>query len=290
MKTVLLQLLALYFALLGTAGAKPLVLCLQPADKIVAMQNCDSTIQPVPMDDNIPRFVAAQLRNAGNVMGWVGNTSTDEGQAWVVRNFVAIVDEFAKQGADRVNLLYVKDEMNLCKTGPCNGRDDALVRQATDVAHSRGFITGVVLTQSVVFAPGFQLPHTDVIAIDPYYVTMDHSLNMGGCNVSANPILNQWKCTVAKLRSLGWVKPDGSTKPLVFVGQGFGLSSDTPAFRAMYLQLQAEAYAVIRLEVDAAMSWGCHLAHSDTEGGLLAPLCGTTDEAKVTPYTARGVL
>lgn len=267
------------------ASAKPLILCLQPSDKIVAMHGCDSTIQPIENDDNIPRFVSNQLKNPGNVMGWIGNTSNSVSQDWVIHNYVSVVDEFAKQGADRVTILYVKDEMDLCPTGPCIGRDGELIRQATDIAHSRGFITGVVLTQNVIFSPGFKLPHTDVLGIDPYYVAMTLNLDMGGCNLSANPILNQWRCSVKKIRELGWVNADGSTKKLVFVGQGFGIKGEDPAFRAMYLQLQAEAYAEIRLEVDAAMSWGCYLgADALQREPNLEPLCGTPDEPKVTPY------
>ncbi len=289
MKTFL-KVLAIYAVLLVAVSfgvnaiAAPLIICVQPSDRMVTMKNCDASAQLVPDEDDVAHFVAQQMRAPGPVIGWIGRN-----QDWTIKHYAEILREFGKY-RERVALVYVKDELGLCKGRMCIGKDDALVHQATEMAHAAGFKTGVILTQNVIFAPGFKLPHTDVLGIDPYYVTMDQNLDMGGCKMAANVILSQWRCSVAKLRSMGWVDANGETKPLVYAGQGFGLKTDTPEFRAMYLQLQAEAYASIRLEADAVMSWGCHLGADETEDGLLVQLCGTPDEPKVTPYTVRGAL
>jgi len=265
----------------GQVSAKPMNICLQPSDRTEIMRNCDSTIQPLASTGNVVDFVGRQMLHAGNVMLWIG-----QGE-WRNQNFRAIIAE-AQRYPGKVTHVYVADEINLCPHGPCIGRDDALVNEATQIAHAAGFKTTATITQNVIFAPGFKLPNVDAIGIDPYYVTMDPNLDMGGCNLSSNIILNQWKCTVHKLRSLGWVNADGSTKDIVIVGQGFGLTSDTHDYRTMYLTLQAEAYQQMQLDPltapDAIMSWGCHLGAPElAKEPNLVPLCGTQYEPLVTP-------
>lgn len=253
----------------GQVTAKPLNICLQPSDRTEVMRNCDSTIRPLPSAGNVVDFVGKQMLHAGNVMGWIG-----QGE-WRNQNYRAIINEFAKYPG-KVTHVYVADEINLCPTGPCIGRDDALVNEATTIAHAHGFKTTATITQNVIFAPGFKLPNVDVIGIDPYYVTLDPNLNMGGCNLSSNVIANQYLCSVQKLRSLGY------TGPMVYVGQGFGLTSDTHDYRMMYLRLQAEAYA--QSGADGVMSYGCHLgADALAKEPNLVPLCGTQYEPLVTP-------
>lgn len=253
----------------GQVSAKPLNICLQPSDRTEIMRNCDSTIQPLASTGNIVDFVGRQMLHAGNVMLWIG-----QGE-WRNQNFRAVIAE-AQRYPGKVTHVYVADEINLCNGVPCLGRDDALVAEATTIANAAGFKTTATLTQSVIFAPGFKLPRVDVIGIDPYFVTMTPNLDMGGCNLSSNIIANQYLCSVQKLRSLGY------TGPMVYVGQGFGLTSDTHEFRMMYLQLQAEAYA--QSGADAVMSWGCHLGAPELAAEPnLVPLCGTQYEPWVTP-------
>jgi PII-like signaling protein len=253
----------------GQAFSKPINICLQPSDRTEVMRNCDSTIQPLASTGNVVDFVGKQMLHAGNVMGWIG-----QGE-WRNQNFRAVINEFTKYPG-KVTHVYVADEINLCNGRPCLGRDDALVVEATAIANAAGFKTTATITQSVIFALGFQLPKVDVIGVDPYYVTLDPNLNMGGCNLSGNVIANQYLCSVQKLRSLGY------TGPMVYVGQGFGLTSDTHEFRMMYLQLQAEAYA--QSGAEAVMSWGCYLGAVELVAEPnLVPLCGTQYEYLVTP-------
>lgn len=272
-----LSTLALALALTGCGGqvsAKPINICLQPSDRIVAMANCDYTIQPIAHDDNIVAFVAKQMMNPGKIMMWIGQ---DE---WRNRNFRAIIEE-AKKYADRIEYIYIVDEMNLCKKGPCLGRDDALVREAITQARAAGFKTALVFTPSVIFADGFVAPDVDVVGIDPYPVTIDPNQNMHGCSRSANMVLSQWLCSVERLHAKGHVKADGSPRDVVYVGQGFGLVTDTHEYRMAYLRLQAEAY--LASGAKAVMSWGLYLSPEHTEGGKLVPLGGTQYEWLVTP-------
>lgn len=267
-----LSTLSMALALIGCGGqvsAKPINICLQPSDRTEVMRNCDSTIQPLSSAGNVVDFVGRQMLHAGNVMLWIG-----QGE-WRNQNYRAIIAE-ATRYPGKVTHVYVADEINLCPTGPCIGRDDALVNEATTIAHAHGFKTTATITQNVIFAPGFRLPNVDVIGIDPYYVTMDPTLNMGGCNLSSNIIANQFLCSMQKLRSLGY------TGPSVFVGQGFGLTSDTHDYRMMYLRLQAEAYA--QVAPDAVMSYGCYLGAPQLAAEPnLVPLCATQYEYLVTP-------
>jgi hypothetical protein len=202
-------------------------------------------------------------------MLWIG-----QGE-WRNQNYRAIIAE-AQRYPGKVTHVYIVDEMNWCGDRVCLGRDDALVNEATQIAHAHGFKTTATITQSVIFAPGFKLPNVDVIGIDPYYVTMDFNLDMGGCNLSSNVIANQFLCSMQKLRSLGY------TGPSVFVGQGFGLTTDTHDYRMSYLRLQAEAYQ--QIAPDAVMSWGCHLGAPElAKEPNLVPLCNTQYESLVTP-------
>lgn len=273
--------LALAIALLVSAcggAAKPLNICLQPSDRIAQTAGCDSTIQPViAYNENTTEFVNRQMQQPGNVMLWIGKEDWEHLPGWRNRNFVGVLAAAAPYiAAGKVTHVYVADEINLCPTGPCIGRDDALVNEATTIAHAAGFKTTATITQNVIFAPGFKLPNVDVIGIDPYYVTMDQNLNMGGCQLSSNVIANQFLCSMQKLRSLGY------TGPSVFVGQGFGLTTDTHAFRMMYLTLQAEAFA--QVAPDAVMSWGCLLGAPElAKEPNLVPLCATQYEYLVTP-------
>lgn len=274
MKIILLAASILLSACGGQVSAKPINICLQPSDRIVAMANCDSTIQPVDHDDNIVAFVAKQMMNTGNVMLWIGQ---DE---WRNRNFRAIIEE-ARKYPGKVTHVYIVDEMNLCKTGPCLGRDDALVREAITLARAAGFKTALIFTPSVIFADGFVAPDVDVVGIDGYPVTIDPAQNMHGCSRSSNMVLSQFLCAEERLYAKGHVNADGSHRVVVFVGQGFGLVTDTHEFRLSYLKLQAEAY--LASGAKAVISWGCQLSARDTEGGKLIPLCGTQYESLVTP-------
>lgn len=269
MRTLALAISILVSGCGGQVSAKPINICLQPSDRTEVMRNCDSTIQPLASAGNVVDFVGKQMLHAGNVMLWIG-----QGE-WRNQNYRSVITEATKYPG-KVTHVYVADEINLCNGVPCLGRDDALVNEATQIAHAHGFKTTATITQSVIFAPGFKLPNVDVIGIDPYYVTLDPNLDMGGCNVSSNVIANQYLCSVQKLRSLGY------TGPMVYVGQGFGLTTDTHDFRVMYLRLQAEAYA--QSGADAVMAWGLHLGAAElAKEPNLVPLGGTVYEFLVTP-------
>jgi len=260
---------AIALALAGcTAHAKPFNICLQPSDRTEAMSRCDSTIQPL-VDADPVRFVARQMLNAGDVMLWIG-----QGE-WRDANYTTVIAE-AKKYPGKVTYVYVADEIDLCAGKPCIGRDGALVAQATAIAHTAGFKTAAVITQSVIWAPGFKLPAVDAIGIDPYPVTMTLNLDMGGCQMASNPVLNQWLCSVSKLRTLGF------TGPMVYVAQAFGLTTDTPTYRTSYLLEQADAYE--QSGADGVVSWGCYLGADDLRREPnLVPLCGTQYEGLVTP-------
>lgn len=269
---------ALLSACGGQVAAKPLNVCLQPSDRIAQTVGCDASIQPIfPVGEDAEEFVTRQLLQPGELMLWIGNPNwTGNLSGWRDRNFVKVLAAAAKH-RDRIKYVYIVDDFNACDGGvTCLGRDDALVNEATTLAHAAGFLTLATISQKTVFAQGFTLPNIDVLALAPYYSTMDHGLDMGGCYTSANIILNQWNCTMAKLVEKGY------RGPKVYVGQGFGLTTDTHAHRMMYLQLQAEAYQ--QSGAVAVMSYYCHYdpAVAATEP-FLAPLCGTQYGPFVTP-------
>jgi len=275
MKALALAITLFVSACGGQVAAKPLNICLQPSDRIAQTAGCDSTIQPViAYDENVTDFVNRQMQQPGNVMLWIGKEDWSHLPGWRNRNFVAVLAAAAPYiAAGKVTHVYVADEINLCPTGPCHGRDDALVNAATTLAHAAGLKTTATITPNVILSDGFVLPNVDVIGIDPYYVT---NQSAGTCYMSANPTLNLWKCSVAKLRAKGFAGQ------LVFVGAGFGLTTDTHEFRMMYLQLQVDAY--LQSEADGVMSYYCRYdPYVAATEPLLVPLCGTIYEYLVTP-------
>lgn len=259
--------------LIASAGASamPLNICLQPSDRTVVMHNCDSTIQPL-LDTDPVRFVARQMLNAGNVVLWIG-----QGQ-WRNDNFRTVIAEAAKYPG-KVTHVYVVDEMNQCATGPCIGRDDALVSEATRIAHTYGFKTVAIITPAVVFTPGFVLPEVDDIAVDAYPAALNFQVDLGDCKFNENPIANQVYCAGKKLRALGHRGMYG------WPFQGFGATTDTHAMRMAQLTMQREAIDnASALGVDALMSWGCHLGDPEIKAEpWLVPLCETQYESLVTP-------
>jgi len=257
---------------------KPLNVCLQPSDRIAQTTGCDSSIQPViAYNENVTEFVVRQMQQPGNVMLWIGKEDWAHLPGWRNRNFVGVLAATAPYiAAGKVTHVYVQDEVDLCPAGPCPGRDTALVNLATEMAHATGLKTVVTMTPNVVLHPGFMLPKVDVIGIDAYYVTMGPHMDTHGCHISSNPTLNQYKCSEAKLRAMGW------TGELVFVGAGFGLTTDTHEFRMMYLQLQADAYH--QSGAAGVMSYYCHYdPYVAMTEPLLVPLCPTIYAPFVTP-------
>lgn len=271
---------ALLSACGGQVSAKPLNICLQPSDRIAQTAGCDSTIQPViAYDEDVVSFVNRQMQQPGNVMLWIGKNDWTHLPGWRNRNYAKVIAAAKPYIASgKVTHVYIADEPNWCGDHVCLGRDDALMAEATEIAHAAGIKTAAAVVQQVVFAPGFQLPRVDVIGVGAYYVTMDQSLDMGGCKLSSNVIANQTLCTGQKLRSLGF------TGEFVFLGEAFGLTTDTHAYRMMYLQLQVEAYEQIKPYVSATMAYYCHYDPyvAATEPNLV-PLCGTQYEPLVTP-------
>lgn len=272
MKSLALAIAVLISGCGGQVTAKPVNICLQASDKVVPMHGCDAMAMPTEERDPI-KSVAIQAALPGNVVLWVGH-----GGEWTINNFVTLIDE-AKKYPGKFTHVYLKDEANLCPTGPCPGKDDALIEQGNNIAKSAGFQTIVTLTPSVIFSPGFVLPKTDHIAIDVYWATLDRTIDFKGCKFSDNELMNHLYCSVQLLRA------KGHTGKVGYMWQAFGLATDTHAYRMQYLTEQRKVIDVAgALGIDAVMAWGLHLgAYALEREPNLVPLGGTQYESLVTP-------
>lgn len=255
----------------GSAHAKPINVCMQPTDRIIAMAGCDAIMQSTAEPDPV-KSVAAQAALGANVILWIGR---DRDTA--IANYVALINEAKKYS--NIKWVYVADEIDLCPTGPCPGRDGELVHKGTQIAHAAGLQTIATITPSVIMLPGFALPDVDHISIDVYPSTRDPATNLGGCSFSGNPSEDQFFCASQKLRRLGFTGMVG------YVWQGFGLTTDTDASRTAYLLMQRIAIRdASAMGADAVMNWGCYLGPDYLEREpTLVPLCGTQYEWLVTP-------
>lgn len=258
----------------GSANARPLNVCLQPGDRVIAMAGCDAQIQPLEESDPV-KSVARQAALGGPVILWIGRNRSDAERAETIANYPTLIAEAAKR-RDVFQWVYAFDEMNLCPTGPCLGRDDALVHQATQIAHAAGLRTIVTITPSVVMTPGFVLPDSDAISMDEYPATLDLSVNLQGCRFDGNPLSDQWFCAKKKLRAMGFTGMVG------YVWQAFGLIGQSDA--SLYWQLLAQRQTINSAEAmgaDAVMAYDCHL--SNAFGEAIKQLCGTPFEGLVQP-------
>jgi hypothetical protein len=70
----------------GQVEAKPLNICLQPCDHIVAMKSCGSTIRSIGQETSVATFVAKQMQSTNNVMAWLGRD-----RAWKIADFTTIL-------------------------------------------------------------------------------------------------------------------------------------------------------------------------------------------------------
>lgn len=260
-----------------SSQAQPIVVCVQPSDRVEVMQNCDAMAQPAEVID-VAQAVAIQAALPGPVVLWVG--SKDQHDQTVSR-FPAMLAEAAKYPG-KFPWVYLFDEAGWCADSICAWRDEILVLQGAALAHSYGMRTLLTLLPDVILDPRFTVADInafDGISIDVYPSIRPTKPDFGTCRFSDNLLENLFYCSVQKLRSAGFVGKIG------YIWQGFGLVSDTNEQRMAYLALQRHAINnAVAMGADAVMAFGCYLGTGELlREPYLVPLCGTPYEYLVTP-------
>ena len=272
----------------GQVSAKPLNVCLQPSDRVVAMTGCDAVIQPTPELD--PAKSAAQQSALGPVViGWIGgdqegSTSQRVGPHGeitpaILNRAPALLAEMAKY--ENIQWVYAADEYGHCETNCLHDSVPKLLT-ITRMAHAAGKKVLIsILPGTLARYPDAPLPginEVDGIAL-VIYPSIPFPADFPGCNYPGNPLINVARCSFEKLDRMGFIG-----KRAIAV-QGFRLTTDTDAALLANLKLQRELLDHAgALGVYAVVSWGCHLGAGELrrEPNLI-PLCGTVYEPLVTP-------
>lgn len=278
MKTLLLSIAILLSACGGQpAQTKPLVICLQPSDRIEAMRGCDASIQ-VNYESDPVKSVAKQAQLPGPVILYAGRK-----QEWqqAVANFPSLIAESRKYPG-KFPWVYLYDEAGWCDTGLCWFDAEDTVLAGVALAHANGVKTLITILPDVILDSRFKLKNInafDGISIDVYPKIRPTNVDLAGCKFSANPYENLFYCSAQKLRAQGF------TGQIGYIFQGFGLTTDIPAERLEYLTLQRHAIDnASAMGADAVMSWGCYIGAPEIAAEpFLVPLCGTSYEGLVSP-------
>jgi len=275
MKTLLTS---IFLALIcGCAASQtPLLACLQPSDRIVAMAGCATSAQPVEDADPVVN-VAKQAQIPGNVILYVGNKD----DAGIVQRYPLMLAE-AKKYPGKFTHVYLIDEMFWCNTGVCIGRYEQEVIDAAKLAHDSGFKTVCTFLPDVILDPRFSLQNVnmcDGISIDVYPGIRPTTPNLNGCSSGLNYLGDLLLCSIRKLRSMGFVGDTG------YIYQAFGFI-DRP------VQPQIDDMLQQRLVIDNAaamgvkymMPYGLYLGAPElSREPILYPLGGTPYEYLVRP-------
>lgn len=277
MKTALIAIALLLTGCGGQVLAKPLNICMQPSDRIVAIKGCDATAQPVHEADPV-RSVQRQAQLSGPVVLWAGRK-----QEWArtVANFPTLISESTKYPG-KFPWVYLYDEAGWCDGMFCWFDDEDTVLQGAALAHAVGVKTLITILPDVILHPQFRLKNInafDGISIDVYPSIRPSTPDFGACRFSDNLLENLMYCSAQKLRRLGF------TGQIGYIFQGFGLTTDTPEQRTAYLLQQRQAINnASAMGAEVVMSWGCYLGAAELAAEpVLVPLCGTQYEGRVTP-------
>jgi len=270
--------LALALALTGCSGqTKPTNVCMQPSDRLEAMQGCDATVWTINEPDPV-KSVALQASLPGPVVLWPGHRRD---WATSVANFPTLIAEAAKHPG-KFPWVTVYDEPGWCVDRLCYWAEEDLVLQGVALAHAHGIKTLITVMPYIILDPRFKLKNInafDGIAIDVYPSVRPTAVDFGTCKWSDNHTANLFYCSAQKLRALGY------TGLIGYMPQGFGVKSDTHAHRMAYLTEQRYVMDNARaMGADAAMVFGCHLGARELAEEIdLVQLCGTQYESLVTP-------
>lgn len=265
--------------------AKPINVCLQPSDRIVAMNGCDAVIQPNPELDPV-KSAAAQAALGPVVIGWiVGNMEPDKVSVQsaitnsIVNRAPALLDAMAAY--PNISWVYVADEFGWCDDSHCIYDYIPQLLAITNKAHSVGKKVIISMLPGTLAqypdAPMAGINAIDGIAFD-IYPSMMLAADFGNCSYSSNPYETMLFCSVQKLRRMGF------TGQIGYIAQGFKLASDTDDVLLPRLQLQRQAMDNAEsMGVTAVMNWGCYLGAKEQVKEPIIPLCGTKYESIVTP-------
>ena len=261
----------------GQVTAKPLSICMQPGDRIVAIQGCDAMSQPVREADPV-RSVAIQAQLPGPVVLWAGRKQE---MAQAVANFPTLIAE-SKKYPGKFPMVYLYDEAGWCNTGLCWFDHEDTVLQGAALAKANGMGSLITILPDVILDSHFKMKDINAfagISIDVYPSIRPTVPDFKGCKFSDNHLENLFYCSAQKLRAHGF------TGKIGYIFQGFGLTTDTPDQRTAYLTQQRQAINnASAMGADAVMSWGCHLGAIElAEEPVLVPLCGTQYEGLATP-------
>lgn len=285
MKSIVLATAILLSACGGQVSAKPLNVCLQPSDRIVAMKGCDAVIQPTPELDPV-KSAAIQAALGPVVIGWIGGDMAPDkvsAQGAITKDIVNRAPELLDAMAQYQNIpwVYVADEFGWCDSGHCVYDYVNQLLTITRKAHSVNKKVLISMLPATLAqypdAPMDGINEIDGIAFD-IYPSMMLAADFGNCTFSSNPYETMLFCAIQKVRRMGF------TGQIGYIAQGFRLATDTDADLLPKLQLQRQALENAgALGVTATMSWGCYLGAKEQAREPIVPLCGTMFESLVTP-------
>ena len=287
MKALILSLSVLLTACGGQpASAKPLNICMQPTDRIVAMANCDAILWPTPELDPA-KSAAMQAAQGPAVIGWIaGDMAPDKvtTQGAITKSVVArapaLIAEMAKY--PNIGWIFAQDEIGWCDTKTCLYDYMPQLAYIAKLTHAVGkkvlvsIPPGVLTQYPDTFASGIN--EIDAIAFD-IYPSIPFPADFGGCTFNANPYSTALKCSVERVRRMGY------TGAIVYAAQCFKMRADDDTWLRAQLTLQQETLRnATALGADAVLMFGCNSdAYLERFEPNLVPLNGTQYQVLVTP-------
>lgn len=271
----------------GCGGqAKPLNICMQPSDRLIAMANCDATIWPTPELDPA-KSASLQAAQGKNVIGWIaGDMAPDKVAAQgaitksVVARAPALIAEMAKY--PNISWIFAQDELGWCDVKTCLYDYLPQLAYIAKLSHAAG---KKVL---VSIPPGILTLYPDAVAngineidgiVFDIYPSIPLPADFGDCTYNANPYSTALHCSVERVRRMGF------KGAIVYAAQGFKMNSDDDTWLRKQLILQQETLRnATALGADAVLIFGCNRdAYLERVEPNLVPLCGTFYEPLVTP-------
>ncbi len=268
------------------AQSKPLNICMQPSDRVIAMANCDAVIQPLGETDPI-KSAAAQAALGPNVIGWtLGEVPNEKARAQgaitddMVARAPALLAEMAKY--PNIKWVFVADELGWCDTKTC--LYDYLPQLVYKARLARAAGKKVLISMQ----PGILTQYPDAVVdginevdgiVFDIYPSIPYPADFGNCKLNDNPYSTALHCSVERVRRMGF------KGAIVYAAQGFKLTTDDDTWLKKQLLLQQETlHNATAYGADAVVVFGCHKdAYLERVEPNLVPLCGTQYEALVTP-------
>lgn len=260
-----------------TAHAAPQKVFVQPSDRLVSAAGYDTQIQPTPAGAPLPDVAADVLRQSRlgqDVILWIGGKTAE-----VAQRFPALINEAKKY--PNIRSVYLMDEMLWNGSAVEMGLHEAEVLQGARTARAAGLKTVISMLPEVVLHPDFKLQDINaysVIGLDVYpSIRVDN--NTYGCRYSDNLLENLLRCSIDKLRAVGF------TGQIGYLYQAFALNTLPVATSEAHMALQrpvidwAPAYGV-----SVIVPWGIFLGATELAAEpYLHPLGGTPYEHLVRP-------